>query len=266
MVGRFTCKKCGQPIRVDYAKAPGGDFRIACPQCHQAYELRRPVEGERLPPPAPVLIKPAKLRDVRCPSCGLSFEFDVLLQDSAHPEATCTHCGYHFSLYPWPRARRWIRLEGAGKPLQKMIIENRYVTGLFAILMAYVYGVRYAVEDYSRFLDGVVFVFFTLGVYWMLGIGKLPLSQKFFAGYSSLFVVVWVFRLLGYSRLASPILEHVSELYMLGFAFFSLLELLHHSVGFIPARWYRRLSQLSGWVIVLANLLLCAGLILWKMP
>lgn len=263
MVGRFTCTQCTQAIRIDYDKAPAGDFVIACPKCRQQYQLTQP-EADSVVPLLPVPLKPVKLRSLRCPSCGRSFQFDVLSQDSQHPKAECTHCQHTFSLSPWSQSNRWGGMDSSDRPLFKTIFENRAITGLLAILMAYVYGVQYAVEDYSAFWDGLMFLFFTLGVYWVLGVSKLHLSRKFFLGYSTLFTVVWLLRLAGYNRLASPVLDVISELYMMGFLFFNLLEFFQNSFGFIPLPWYRRLFKLDVRLVILANLLLCIGMIWWK--
>ena len=77
MIQTLKCKKCSNPIKIDYSKAPKDEFIIGCPSCNQKYKLKKPQPSKEIISSSVDKVVSTNIKNIPCPKCNSNLGVDL---------------------------------------------------------------------------------------------------------------------------------------------------------------------------------------------
>ena len=77
MIQTLKCKKCTNPIKIDYSKAPKDEFIIGCPSCNQKYKLKKPQPSKEIISSTVDKVVSTNIKNIPCPKCNSNLGVDL---------------------------------------------------------------------------------------------------------------------------------------------------------------------------------------------
>lgn len=77
MIQTLKCKKCSNPIKIDYSKAPKDEFIIGCPSCNQKYKLKKPQPSKEIISSTVDKEVSTNIKNIPCPKCNSNLGVDL---------------------------------------------------------------------------------------------------------------------------------------------------------------------------------------------